>query len=552
MTENTEKTADGGQYTDVSDRSRRQFLKTSLAAGAGAFALGGASLASGAEKVEEICDGEETYEEIEVTEDVALIDNQWGDESAPQCIWLNDDDSFGWDFEGQGGEINYPQLYIGDRPWGKSTDTDPFPTARGDIDELVMEVDADLDISGGEWNLAEEWWLLGGEPSEEPDLQYEVMLVLEANQEHKDAWEFNKPWREVGTDEFGNTIKFWYNNDGGTSAPQLIYWVDGGMTEGKVDLTVVMDDMTEQHNPSDDLIFTGVELGTEYSGTASGSITFNHFGLTVNGNTYTAGSEDSSEETTDEEDTTEEEEDTTDEEEDTTDEEDTTEEEDTTDDSDPDSTELSLAPSSSSIGASDSVDVDLVLEEVPEEGLAGYEIDVSVSDPDVLAFPTGRGDDPASFPSEFSDVNETDGASDGSSVTVKASDTEETIEGGETDLTLATLTLDAQDAGETSLSSSIETLQTDGAGATIEATTPETTISVDSTDGPTWPDDPTDPDDDGLYEDVSGNEKVDFPDVNQLYQNADSAEVEDNVEYYDFDDDGSVDLQDVLALFDMV
>ncbi|MFW6437135.1 MAG: hypothetical protein ACOCYZ_05840, partial [Halococcoides sp.] len=71
-------------------------------------------------------------------------------------------------------------------------------------------------------------------------------------------------------------------------------------------------------------------------------------------------------------------------------------------------------------------------------------------------------------------------------------------------------------------------------------------------DEPTWPEDPTDPDDDGLYEDLSGNEEVDFPDVNLLFQNADSAEVEDNVAFYDFDDDGSVDLQDVLALFEMV
>ncbi|MFW6436961.1 MAG: hypothetical protein ACOCYZ_04945 [Halococcoides sp.] len=80
---------------------------------------------------------------------------------------------------------------------------------------------------------------------------------------------------------------------------------------------------------------------------------------------------------------------------------------------------------------------------------------------------------------------------------------------------------------------------------------PETT-TTDEPEGPDWPEDPTDPDDDGLYEDLSGNEKVDFPDVNLLFQNADSAEVEDNVEYYDFDDDGSVDLQDVLALFDLV
>ncbi|AWB26668.1 hypothetical protein HARCEL1_02540 [Halococcoides cellulosivorans] len=63
---------------------------------------------------------------------------------------------------------------------------------------------------------------------------------------------------------------------------------------------------------------------------------------------------------------------------------------------------------------------------------------------------------------------------------------------------------------------------------------------------------PTDPDGDGLYEDVSGNGRVDFPDVNLLFQNTDTAAVQDNTAFYDFSDDGTVDPQDVLALFEMV
>ncbi|AWB27479.1 glycoside hydrolase family 9 protein [Halococcoides cellulosivorans] len=63
---------------------------------------------------------------------------------------------------------------------------------------------------------------------------------------------------------------------------------------------------------------------------------------------------------------------------------------------------------------------------------------------------------------------------------------------------------------------------------------------------------PTDPDDDGLYEDLSGDGTLNFPDVNRLFQNTDSAAIQDNSAYYDFTDDGIVDQQDVLALFEMV
>ncbi|AWB26710.1 cellulase family glycosylhydrolase [Halococcoides cellulosivorans] len=60
--------------------------------------------------------------------------------------------------------------------------------------------------------------------------------------------------------------------------------------------------------------------------------------------------------------------------------------------------------------------------------------------------------------------------------------------------------------------------------------------------------DATDPDGDGLYEDVNGNGKIDFPDVNSLFQN--TSETSDAK--FDFDGDGDVDMQDVLALFEMV
>ncbi|MFW6436783.1 MAG: family 16 glycosylhydrolase [Halococcoides sp.] len=84
--------------------------------------------------------------------------------------------------------------------------------------------------------------------------------------------------------------------------------------------------------------------------------------------------------------------------------------------------------------------------------------------------------------------------------------------------------------------------------STTTTTTTESTPEIDSIDGTV----PEDPDDDGLYEDINANGKVDFPDVNRFFQHSDSAAVQDHVEAYDFTDDGSVDLQDVLALFDMV
>jgi len=63
------------------------------------------------------------------------------------------------------------------------------------------------------------------------------------------------------------------------------------------------------------------------------------------------------------------------------------------------------------------------------------------------------------------------------------------------------------------------------------------------------PDVSEDPDGDGLAEDVDGDGTVDVTDVRTLLNNRNSAVVENNVDTFDFDDDGAVDAGDVLALF---
>ncbi|MFB6163396.1 MAG: fibronectin type III domain-containing protein [Halococcoides sp.] len=71
-------------------------------------------------------------------------------------------------------------------------------------------------------------------------------------------------------------------------------------------------------------------------------------------------------------------------------------------------------------------------------------------------------------------------------------------------------------------------------------------------DEPTWPSDATDPNGDGLYEDLSGDGAINFPDVNMLFQNSDTANVRTNAQFYDFESSGTINLQDVMALFQMV
>jgi hypothetical protein len=60
---------------------------------------------------------------------------------------------------------------------------------------------------------------------------------------------------------------------------------------------------------------------------------------------------------------------------------------------------------------------------------------------------------------------------------------------------------------------------------------------------------PTDPDDDGVYEDVNGDGSVDVLDAQAIFANTQDSVIQNNVEAFDFNDDGSVDVLDAQALF---
>ncbi|WP_207590924.1 malectin domain-containing carbohydrate-binding protein [Halomontanus rarus] len=61
---------------------------------------------------------------------------------------------------------------------------------------------------------------------------------------------------------------------------------------------------------------------------------------------------------------------------------------------------------------------------------------------------------------------------------------------------------------------------------------------------------PTDPDGDGLYEDVNGDGTVSPNDVTTLFEHVDDPTVTNNVDAYDFTGDGKIGISDVIQLFD--
>ncbi|WP_207589133.1 PKD domain-containing protein [Halomontanus rarus] len=290
-TDGREAGGNGSRTERLRDNSRRDFLRASVAAGASALALGGSGIAAGQSVVEETC---ESFGEIPVGDEFLLINNDWGtqDQGADidMCASLYDDGSYGYEWETRtaGGDPNYPQSLIGTKPWGDDSGSSLFPLRRGDVDELELELDVDLNISGGEWNLAEEWWLTSERPGSnvEGSITHEVMLVLEWGPQHDHGAPIDA---NATTDAYGNVIDYWANYQIGWDFH--IFRIAANQTPSKVDLTAVMDYMTERiGGVSGDLWVSGIEVGNEYWEGVSGETTFDRFDVTVNGQTATSGS----------------------------------------------------------------------------------------------------------------------------------------------------------------------------------------------------------------------------------------------------------------------
>jgi endonuclease YncB( thermonuclease family) len=178
------------------------------------------------------------------------------------------------------------------------------------------------------------------------------------------------------------------------------------------------------------------------------------------------------------------------------------------------------------------------------KGLAGYNLSASVGDTNVATITS------ASY-SVLGTTQTPDVASDGSSVQLKASDTGGAVEAGATNVELARIELEPGTAGSTTLSLSVSAFDADDGSAISPDTVSGVLESrgVESVNGEKLP---TDPDGDGLYEDVDGDGDTDEDDVVLLFEQKESDAVTDNVEAYDFNGNGRIDFDDINELYDEI
>jgi secreted PhoX family phosphatase len=185
-----------------------------------------------------------------------------------------------------------------------------------------------------------------------------------------------------------------------------------------------------------------------------------------------------------------------------------------------------------------SANTDLRASSLPA-GFSGARITVEVADPAVAAIADVS-------TAEELELAETEVTEDGSSATLRVVDTEKNVQPGGRRITLATLDVRARGSGETDLAVAVHEMD-DEDGNAVDAEARSGTVAV----GPsavTGENSPTDPDDDGRFEDVDGDGQVDDGDAAALFEEFDEDAVRENPAEYDFNGNGRLDFHDVVEL----
>ena len=205
-------------------------------------------------------------------------------------------------------------------------------------------------------------------------------------------------------------------------------------------------------------------------------------------------------------------------------------------------TSVSLSPDSAEVVIGDTETYDVVVDSA-DGGVGAYELTVSLDDASVASITDVSIDDNP----DYTDVSY---AEDNSSVTITTAlmDTDDTGS-----VSIASIAVEGMAEGSSDLSVDVQALGNEAGESYI--VTDETGASVSVIEiGPVndFSEPPTDPDDDGLYEDVNGDGEFNIVDVQALFANLDDSVVQNNPDKFDFNQDGGVDVVDVQKLYNEV
>jgi len=205
---------------------------------------------------------------------------------------------------------------------------------------------------------------------------------------------------------------------------------------------------------------------------------------------------------------------------------------------------ISFNLSKSIIGVGSIAEINLIFDNA-QNGLSGYNITVSLSNATVAEISS------VSFP-DWATIH-SNSTLPADSLWIKAADLNDEIKSGAKNITLATITLRGDKQGESDILITVTKMDDDN-GNPINPNTVSGHVEVIGViPFPGCENPSTDPDRDGLYEDINGNGRKDFNDVVVFFNYLEWAERNQPcVKCFDFNKNSRIDFDDVVKLFEEI
>lgn len=207
---------------------------------------------------------------------------------------------------------------------------------------------------------------------------------------------------------------------------------------------------------------------------------------------------------------------------------------------------ISFEPLNASVDVGGTAEYALILNTAPD-GLAGYTLNVDAGAEGVAEIVNVTYPDWA-VPTNTSALPDT-------IVEIKAGDMMDNISAGATNVSLANIMVRGIMEGQTNLSVEVVRMTADGGGPIMPDMMTASLNVTPTAPPPAFPgyeNPPTDPNNDGWYEDINGNGEIEYDDVVALNTNMQWIEENNLVPLFDFNNNGKIDYDDVVMLFDMI
>lgn len=204
------------------------------------------------------------------------------------------------------------------------------------------------------------------------------------------------------------------------------------------------------------------------------------------------------------------------------------------------SVDVSVLPSKKGVPQDGQAKVDISVSGA-DSGIGSYEFDVRLENDSIASI-----EDVSLIGTNKSDGLTSISITEGSQVSVSAAAVDEVDE------KIATLQLVGIQAGNTTVELTNVTIgNEDGSYAYNISNAGESELQVEKPPSSVVEEDPSDPDGDGTFEDVNGDDEFNIVDVQALLQNKDEEAIQDNDLFFDFNGDGNIDIVDVQALYQL-